>query len=476
MKLVEQVKAKFEQVWRRETPETIVLSPYQINRILRFTSDKDNQEKFSVFNGFLTEEEKKKLDDYISQSTFQDHKFRCNKKGILPYLLESLQVEKNLKRKILDYCGLYVITAADIPTIQSGQFEEFPLPVALALSTFGKNLRRQLLAFLRQQGVMTVFYFKRPPSFYLEAIEDFPQTMTVKEKILAVLSGKHQRSLEEASHQFISVDFIPPNPIEEKDEPGNPLHLRIFVNKRLDEKFEERYASILLLKEFLTNQMNEVVISLITMIGIGSFFYYLDQMAKGNFSNEVYQGFQALVKIITHFISNLINFYSQYKLILEGDNFFEQFKSLIKKFGWYEGFIFVSGILIDLMSELIGHYNTRAGSVIFGLEPVSGSVATTISFASKIEELKKILENPAIFAMNIASLGTLGLSMTFLGGDLFHNSIAVALIGGFSEPAIAAFLTNFFLRMKIRGEVRRIREETSKKKGRVSQAKNQNKE
>lgn len=433
-------------------------TPYQIQRILGFFSDKNPKDQFSAFNGFLTAEEKEIFKRHVEQFLTSEGSITINVRGdCLPEILKSLNVPKALAQKITDYCCLHIISQTNWDQDSIADVDSLPLPVYFSLKTLGRNAKEQMSNFLKEGGIMTIFSFKKPPNFYLQAIDNLPEG-TLQEKISLVLSGKANGKTEEASHQFIVVDLIPQEPYEQRDFPNNPYHLRKLINERLDKKYERDYANLLLMAELLSGHMEEVKISLLAMGGLAGFFYFLDQLAKGQTTQEIYFGFQALVKVTTHLLANLVDFYSQHKLILKGENFFSQIRDLVRKFGWREAFIFANGGLMDLLSEYIGEIDFRLGSIVFGAEPVLGTGLTTLAGSHKIsnnesfiERVKVLIENPAVLGMNTAAFLTFLTSVGLLGiAGEFHNPLAVVLVGGVSEPIYACLVTELFMRRKLK--------------------------
>lgn len=446
----------------RQRINEIRLTPYQLKRIFGFYSDKKPNEPFSFFDGFLTDQEKGILRNSIRDINI-DISLPQNSSNLFSFLINSINLPPDLRKKIEDYCQFYVISSSDVGEIENDNTERFPLPVFLSLKTLGRSTRKQVMDFLRSGGIITVFSYKRSPDFYIKAIDELPEDISLREKISLVLTGKSNKSIEEISHQFISVDFIPSEENGEEDSANN-IHLRKIVNRRLDKNIERFYAEIVLMEELLRGHMDEVKISLLAMSGLAGFFYFIDQFAKGSFNSDFYSAFQGLVKIITHLIANLIDFYSQYKLLLKGDNFFEQIINLIRKFGWREGFIFANGGFMDLLSEFAGEINNILGSVVFGAEPVIGTALTTLAASSKvsgkdfIEKIKKIIENPAILGMNTAAFLTFLTSVGLLGlANQFHNPLVVVLTGGVSEPIYAFLFTELFTRIKIKKMINNLK-------------------
>lgn len=451
-------------VFLKTRKENIPLSSYQIERIFSFPSDKKRNIPFSSFWGFLDEEEisilEKRVKDFLTLSpSFGLEEGRIE--NLMEKLVEVLNLPSFLSRKINDYVEFYILSSANFSEEDFFK-EDLPLPVRLTLQTMGKSLKEQFFDFLKNGGIVTVFCYRRPPPFYVKAVDSLDGGLSLQEKILYVLSkGRENKDNEliEASHQFIIVDFIPPYEIEEKDEPGNPFHLRKIINRRLDENYEEEYARVILIEELLKTHMGEVKTGLIIMSGIASIFYFIDQIIKGKIGFREYQVFQAFIKLITHLSANFIDFYSQYKLFLEGKSFFEQLRDFLRRLTWRELFIFANGGFFDLLSEMAGEINYLFGAIIFGLEPMIGTISTSVAgslqLAKHDKESKKnrfriLLENPAVLGMNIAAFLTLLTSIGFLGlAKQFHNPLAVVAVGGISEPIYASFFTELIKKRRI---------------------------
>ncbi|MFN4212515.1 MAG: hypothetical protein ACK4FL_00950 [Microgenomates group bacterium] len=247
--------------------------------------------------------------------------------------------------------------------------------------------------------------------------------------------------------------------------------LNTTVNEQLDNCYENDYGKYLLGEAVLRKHMEEVKLSLMVMAGLAGFFHFADQMVKGKISPELYYGFQALVKIVTHIAANFVDFYSQYKMFLQGDNFFQQAKDLIKKLGWREYSIFATGAFLDSLSEQAGVINPLLGAGIFGAEPIVGTALTTVAGSSKnsnsktghkfsLEKIKDLAEmNPAVLGRNTGAFLTFLTSVGLLGiAGGFHNPLMVVLAGGVAEPVFGALATEIFMRRTLRKKRRELTE------------------
>lgn len=442
--------------------ESLELTPFQLSTILKFASDKTPRERLSIFNGFLSQDERRifrqKIDDYFSQETGPFIFPSGAENDILPQLLELLDLPKELSDKVLHFCQLNLISRSDLEKLKNRKWKDLPLPVVLTWATLGKNLKKQAEHFLATGGVISVFSFKKAPNFYLEAVEALDGDLSVPEKILSVLIGKKDRKLEEQSHQFISVAFLPLKSEIRVDRSNNPYHIEKIVNRRLDRKFEKQYAALVLNKDLIKGHMDEVGLVLGTSGIMAVVFYVIDQIVKGKISSDLYSVFQTIVKITTHAWANLVDFYSQYKLFLEGENFFSQIKDFLRnKMGWREVVILLNGAVLDGLSESMGEINPLAGSFVYGLEPGIGTASTTLAGSLRVGDsndgfftrLKKLLQNPAVESMNVAAFLTLLTSIGLLGlAHQFHNPFWVVMVGGVSEPTYAFFLNRFFTERK----------------------------
>lgn len=424
----------------KENGRTVALTPYQLSQILNFASDKSQEAPGSIFGGLLGDKERAILTEAVAGILMEGLSSLSfsPQQNILPAIVSQRNLPKGLADKINGFCQIHLIsekTVADLGV----DLSKFPLPVVLtwkSIENIEKGLRDQVIEFLRKGGIISVFSFKKPPeSLSAEELE------------------------QEITHQFISVNLIPPASPTSEEEVMFFNFLNRKVNQRLDDDYENGYRAYLLTEKLLKTHMEQVKLSLMATAGLAGFFYFIDQLAKGKISPELYYGFQTLVKIITHLTANFVDFYSQYKMFLWGNNFFQQAEDLIKKFGLREYLIFVFGAILDSLSEWAGMINNFFGASVFGLESMFGTAFTTIVASSRHpnntpenngfkNNIKTLIEdNPAILSKNIAAFLTLLTSVGVLGfAHLFHNPLAVVFVGGVSEPLASALLTEIFMR------------------------------
>ncbi|GAB4219737.1 MAG: hypothetical protein Fur009_7270 [Candidatus Microgenomates bacterium] len=443
---------KYENLIHNKHPEIkpkndrFKLSPFQIQEILSFPSQKNGDFlPFGALLNILNEKEQKTLTDFSHSLT---ESFSIKKNDVLAVLINQAKKTNNpeaqkILEKISQYVDYYLVTADDISDPSS--FSQLPFELQLIISTCGKKIFSQLQKFLSNNGILTVLSFKKPIPNYIEAInQEYPQLSPLEKVYQAI----HQPSkkIQEASHQFISLNFIPQSP-DDKNEIERANHLKQVISPRVD-KIEEQIAKIKLLEAILNDELKEVFISLLGSTLTIPLFYVLNNLGENNPTT------QALIKIISHLTSNLINAYAQFKLWLEGDTNIEEIKDFFEKIARSPLFLstMITGMGIDTISEIVGQTNPFFGSTIFGSEAVIGSLSTTIvslkqqNHKEKHSFLKELKENPAALAMNLAALGTMMASIGVLGlADQFHNPAAIALVGQATEPILAAIFTKIII-------------------------------
>lgn len=453
------VEQLFHRGEKYKSQEGLELTYSQLSTILNFASDKTPKERLSVFNGFLNPNERdifsEKIDDYSLKEKRSIIFPSGAENNVLPQLLALLDLPKKLADKILSFCQLNLISKADVDRLNNREWNSFSIPVVMSWMTMGRRLRRKAESLLGNEGLIIVFSYKKSPDFYLREIEKIDGGLSFGEKIIRVLADKTNGEINEKSHQFISVRVVS----KENKNKRDVCHLEDIINRRLDKNFEKDYANLILNKDLISEHMDDIG-KVLGITGLmAGFFYFVDQIVKGKITQEMYLGFQALVKVITHLWANLVDFYSQYKLFLKGDTFKDQIVDLIKnKFGWREGFILANGSFIDVLSEVVGNIDKFFGSVVFGSEPMIGTLLTSYSGSHRVsqrnksffERLRILLENPAVLSMNSAAFLTLLTSIGLLGfAHQFHNPFWVVVVGGMSEPIYALMANKFFTWLKI---------------------------
>ncbi len=425
-------------------------------------------QNISIYNGFLKPEEVTEIQDKIQKLSNLVLK-ENRKRGYLKDLLEQLGLPRQLQERLIENFQLDLITRNDIDFIKDLliSFEndssllvkaKLSLPIRIFIKTLidlEDKDREAIFNFLRNRGIIQINSVLRPTPEYIEAIES-QSGVSLQEKISQVLKNRNNNrgrdQLEESSHRFITINFI-------KTEGVGLTEEEITLLDRLSEKtnpYEERYARIILTRAILSENMNEVRIALLSMGGMAGVFHIINSIVENRASEEFYFIFQGLVKSFTHVVANLIDFYSQFKLFLKGDNLYEEFKDLINRIGVKGYLVILNGIIMDFVSELLGKdFGHFLGSLVFGLEPSIGTSLTSFLGLQEIENetkneekisiidrIKTLLENPAVLSMNFAAFLTFLTSVGILGiADQFHNPFWVVFIGGFSEPFYAALIS-----------------------------------
>ncbi|MGB9883558.1 MAG: hypothetical protein ACPLRN_03545 [Microgenomates group bacterium] len=430
--------------WRQKNKETqqTSLTPHQIKQALSF----GKEHLFST--DLITPQEQQVIKEFSQSLTDTPTPLFISNHNLFEALIQLTKNQPNpdikkIFERISDYVSLYAITAQDLESEKS--FSKLPFEAKLVISTCGRGIFSQLKQFLENGGILTVLFFRKPSPNYLEAIseESDHSSLSPLEKVHRALTSPSE-NIKQASHQFISIEFTPPQP-DNQEMLQQASHLTKIISPRVN-KIEEELAKIKLLEALMNEEMKEVFISLGSLGFSVPFFYVLNHLGENN------QLAQATIKILSHFTSNLINAYAQFKLWLKGDNSIEEIKDFLSKIIKNPLILsmMTAGMGIDALSEMIGKNSPLAGSAIFGGEAVFGSVITTLASLRQNSHqhsfLQELKENPAALAMNLAALGTMAASIGVLGlADQFHNPLAVAVIGQATEPLLAALFTKLII-------------------------------
>jgi hypothetical protein len=425
----------------------ITLTPFQLREILTFYGA--NGEKFGALGNLLNSHEQDVLKECFSGDDSFIPKVSAFGHNILPGLIDYFRESeaREVLEKISRFGELYVITEQDFQNKES--FLKLPFIVQYSLSRAGRAIFSQIRDFLNNGGVVTLFVFKKPAPAYVEVLNERAPNVSLAEKVdLALRIPDGDKELKTASHQFITINFIPSK--EEKQQPekvGNFAHLRKVMNPRIDE-LEEKYARMVLSKFLAEEEMREVIWTLAALTCASPFFYVINNFLDGNFLA------QTTIKVLTHLISNLVNVYLQYKAHLEGEKFLEEIGDFFKKLPHMKEAIggIGGGFILDPLSEVIGQLDRIGGAFVFGLEALVGSLLTTVNLIKERKSkgyykgIKDLLhENPAVLGMNIGAVASLLASVGILGLlDKFHNPTAVALVGGMTEPMVAALTIKLY--------------------------------
>jgi len=441
------MKREVLQEIRGHLERKITLTPFQLREILTFYGP--NGEKFGALGNLLNSHEQDVLKKCFSGDDFFIPKVSAFGHNILPGLINYFRESeaREVLEKISRFGELYVITGQDLQNKES--FLKLPFIVQYSLSKAGRGIFSQIRDFLNKDGVVTLFVFKKPAPAYVEVLNKRVPNASLAEKVdLALRIPDGDKELKTASHQFITINFIPSK--EEKPQPekvGNFAHLRKVMNPRINE-LEEKYARMVLSKFLAEEEMREVIWTLAALTCASPFFYVINNFLDGNFLA------QTTIKVLTHFISNLVNVYLQYKTHLEGEEFVEEIGDFFKKLlHMKEAIVGIGGgFILDPLSEVIGQSDRIGGAFVFGLEALVGSLLTTVNL---IKERKSkgdykgigdlFHENPAVLGMNSGAVASLLACVGILGLlDKFHNPTAVALVGGMIEPMMAALTIKLY--------------------------------
>jgi len=461
---------------KREKP--LGVSRKQFLQIACFFPDKkkpDENNQLGAFNGFLEDFEKEIFLTNLANFGNENTIYLPSRRGdYLPSLLKELNTPPALAKKICSHWRLDILSTANTAKVkkffkglkdngkQLRENDNFSLPIKLLLLSLNDTERQTVLKFLEDGGVLSLLSAKKPTKKFVEMVDSLSFD-TMQEKIRYVFSpeGKGNKIIEEVSHQFMNVSLA-----NESNWSEDIFNIQIKIADVLDRKVEADFSRIILLKALMGLEMKEVKIALGSSAALASLFYLIDQIAIQKTNNEnIYFAFNNLVKIITHGWANLIDFYAQYKFLINGKNFFKELRSLFQQIGWKGGLIFLQGMILDILSEIVGKNDSFMGSVIFGLEPAAGTWATTfLAYKSSnnknnheklffTDKVKRLLENPAVLGMDIAVFLTFLTSVGLLGlkGE-FHNPLAVVGVGALSEPLYASLITTLIERKKAREE------------------------
>ncbi|MFN4212516.1 MAG: hypothetical protein ACK4FL_00955 [Microgenomates group bacterium] len=120
-----------------------------------------------------------------------------------------LNLQKALASKITDWCQIHLISKETLENLAANT-NRLPLPVILTLNSVEEELRSQMIEFLEKGGAISVFSFRKPPNFYLEAIDSLDGGLLPEEKINLVIDSRAGLP-ENIIHQFISVNFVSPD-------------------------------------------------------------------------------------------------------------------------------------------------------------------------------------------------------------------------------------------------------------------------
>jgi len=472
---------------RKEDRNLLTLTKEQFIQIASFFPDQEeptDNNRLGAFNGFLNDDEKKELWNRLTGFSAAEILLQSKRGDYLPSVLEELGISSALAKKIRSHWQLEFLTEKDIEKIknfftgiQTGDKvrRDFSLPVTLLLLSLSDEERTKLVNFLENGGVLSLLSAKRPTKEFIKVVENLPFS-TIQDKIAYVFSdkGRPNEKINSVSHKFMNVILVS----EDDFGQGNLFKLQREIAESLD-KIESDFARIVFLKTLIGINMGEVKTALASSAVLASLFYLIDQIAVQKTNNEnIYFLFHSLVKIITHAWANLVDFYAQYKLLINGDNLFFELKDLVKKISWKGGLIFLQGMILDVLSEIFGHNDSILGSVIFGFEPMAGTSMTTVlatnqfkrSFddddeqnLSFIMRLRKLLENPAVLGMNAGVFLTFLTSIGLLGlAGQFHNPVAVVGVGALSEPLYASLIITLIQRRRARKEEERLIEQLVK--------------
>lgn len=460
--------------------QTVTLNPYQLKTLLSFSSGgKKRGSEFHALDGAVTQHDKDVLRAFNDRIDLNGEPFvlENNMKGLVDFAHSQGDNEvATILSKVGALADLRIITEDDFKN--EVRFHKLPLLAQLSFSTLGSCLAPQLREFLKTGGVVSFIQFKKPAPTYLKAVEhagagNHSET-TIEERIVNALNTPSKEILE-ASHDFISVLFVPASPDEQISRAGTPLsqHLSNFVNKRIDDHIEGEYAKLIFLNTMMGQEMKGSLYSMVGMVAVLPLLYWLNEQGQNN------PLAQTLIKFIPPFLADIITFYNQLKPWLEGDN-------LIEKLGNFKKRLCTShkkSLCASIGTTLVGsaaaeavaeRYGDLAGGTLYSIVPFVVAMLTTwdtLQFVKKNtgkptgETLRTMfLNNPAQLAIDISSFATFATGVALFGfGGQFHNPAAIAAVEGGEEHGLASILT--FLQLKA-GSSRRFDAQAKQKSAR----------
>lgn len=467
---------------------------HQLAEILLFrgyveTEGKREQNDFGALGGVLNHQETailRKFSEKIANEPAASSidLYKGNGMGSffdgLTYFAENHQEFEtaNIIRKISRLADMWVITPHDLADEDS--FRRLPVMAQLTFSQIGKELFGQIKTFLEDDGIITFVTFKKPAPHYLQAINELTskdeQELEIQGKITSALTSPTQM-IKRASHQFITVSFIPKNPEEPQvHQQGNFAHLTAQTSRRIDENIEEDYARLTLLKTILSSESKNVFLAIAGGVSLVMIFELAEIAAKnpqlrehlGIFMPAALFGLHFLNKLVSPLVADGITFYGQLKPWLRGENTREEiedfFSHLFSKTGSHRrsartslGATAFGALAGQSIGEIFG---ALPGAILYNLIPfiVAGiSSYETIKMVEKITGkpfskaiAEAIKNNPFQLSIDIGAVLTTLIGIWAMGIEgKFNDPAIVAIIHGTMEHTIAAISTftqlQFFL-------------------------------
>ena len=441
----------------RRTSLPQILTPYQVASILTFsdchyTNGKTTVEPFTAVDGLVNEDGCDSL-SRLAQKSFDSLIGLEVDQVTFPNLTRvARELEEPESAQILNHLGqlayIRVVASKDLETEQA--FAELPLVVQYCLSHAGENVYGRIKDLLtNKQGVLAVTVFHKPSPAYLEATDHTEGDTMIAKVQNAFVSPSDE--VKKASHQFISISAVPPDNTDTRlIKEANDISK--FLNLRIDNSIEEKYARAMVTKAMLNEEMKGAMYGMVGVVGVLPLLFWINQHAPDNMTA------QALIKFIPPFIADIVTFWAQLSPWLEGDTFSERSKDFYKKITTTH----LRSALLSLGATAVGSYGAEyvteqhgaiPGSVVYSGIPFAVAMATTID---TIKSLRKKMPNlnlneiiQVMFTNNPAHLGIdIGAAATFLTGlgvlgfkGQIHNPLALGLIEGAEEHTIAAGFT-----------------------------------
>lgn len=442
----------------RSKPIPQIVTPYQVANILNFidcnndSNGKTSVTPFSGVGGSINEEDchhlanlsNKSLDTGITMSSTDitlSNFARMAKELDEP---QAADVLRNLSK----LANIRIVTANDLESEQA--FQDLPLVVQYCLSHAGENVYTRIKDFLTEkQGVLAITAFHKPSPAYLEAVDQM-EGNTMMEKVNNAFVGPSDE-VRVASHQFISVSAIPSDN-SDQELIREAVQINKFLNLRIDNSIEEKYARAMVLKAMLSEEMKGALYSMVGVVGALPLLFWINEHAPDNLTA------QALIKFIPPFIADVVTFWAQLSPWLEGNTFEEKGKDFFKKIKTTH----LHSALLSLGATAVGSYAAEyvtehqgaiPGSLVYSGIPFTVAMATTVDTMKslkkkmpnvKLSEIVQLMfaNNPAHLGIDIGATATFATGIGVLGfGGQIHNPLALGLIEGAEEHTIAAGFT-----------------------------------
>lgn len=469
------MKGNRENFWQRANQEEktqqerfIPLTPFQLSQLVLFQEEGCY---FGALGGLLNEGDQDLLTRFSNHLKEINEQLPIDKNNPLKSLGQlngDTQIAEVLE-KINSVVEVRIITGEDIATVDG--FKKLPLLAQLALVQAGRGLFSQIKKFLERGGIMVVTNFKKPSPDYLKAVKKMQEEegLTVNAAVVKALAFPPS-AVKKASHQFLSVDFIPPEPSPSHlHSPGNPGHFRRIINRRLDKKVEEDYARITLLQAILSSESAGIF----KFIGIGTaaiaVFEGLELLLQNPEVRPYLSSILPAILFSLHFLNKFffplladaMTFYGQLKPWLKGGNFFQEIADMLRRHILSGSSTHKESAVFSFMATLTAALGSQTLKEILGVLPaaiVYNLLPFFVAASSSYQTIKMIQKsagtsfteavrttiknNPYQIAVDTGATVTTATGIYLMGiKGLFDDPLVVGGVHGFLEHSVAAGVT-----------------------------------